>query len=130
MLMPLALLMTTRLPSVLAGVVKTIDYVESTGILGVPTQHIAGRTDNVDFQFWIKEGKSPLPLRVVITYRHSPGQPQFWANFADWNLGPQLSRATFEFAPPPGSKQIPFAVQVLRSAESERRPGANGEVEP
>jgi hypothetical protein len=79
MLMPLALLMTTRLPSVLAGVVKTIDYVESTGILGVPTQHIAG---------------------------------------------------PFEFVPPPGSKQIPFAVQVLRSAESERRPGANGEVEP
>ena len=67
MRMPLALLMTTRLLGVLAGAVKTIDHVESTEILGVPTQHIAARTDNVDFQFWIKKGKSPLPLRVVIT---------------------------------------------------------------
>jgi len=89
--MPLALLITTRLPGVLAGAVKTIDFVESTAILGMPTQHIAGRSDNVDFQVWIMEGKSPLP--------------------------------------PPGSMQTPFAVQVRRSAESERRPVANGEVE-
>jgi hypothetical protein len=53
MRMPLALLMTTRLPGVLAGAVKTIDIVDSTEILGMPTQHIAGRTDNVDFQFWV-----------------------------------------------------------------------------
>ena len=130
MRMPLALLLTTRLPDVMAGSVKTIDYVESTEILGVATQHIAGRTDRVDFQFWIKEGKSPLPLRVVITYKHSPGQPQFWANFADWNTSPQFPDATFEFKPPPGAKQIPFAVQVRRSAEGDQQPGANGEVEP
>jgi hypothetical protein len=69
-------------------------------------------------------------LRVVITYKHSPGQPQFWANFADWNTSPQFPDATFEFKPPPGAKQIPFAVQVRRSAEADQQPGANGEVEP
>ena len=130
MRMPLALLLTTRLPDVLAGSVRTIDYVESTEILGVATQHVAGRTDKVDFQFWIREGKSPLPLRVVITYRHSPGEPQFWANFADWNTSPQFSDATFAFKPPPGAKQIPFAVQVRRSAEADQQPGANGEIQP
>jgi hypothetical protein len=130
MRMPLALLLTTRLPDVLAGSVKTIDYVESTEILGVATQHVAGRTDRVDFQFWIKEGKSPLPLRVVITYKHSPGQPQFWANFADWNTSPQFPDATFEFKPPPDAKQIPFAVQVRRSADADQQPTANGEIEP
>ena len=130
MRMPLALLLTTRLPDVLAGSVKTIDYVETTEILGVATRHVAGRTDKVDFQFWIKEGKSPLPLRVVITYIHSPGEPQFWANFADWNTSPVFSNATFEFKPPHGAKQIPFAVQVRRSAEADQQPTANGEVEP
>jgi hypothetical protein len=130
MRMPLALLLTTRLPDVVAGSVKTIDYVESTEILGVATQHVAGRTDKVDFQFWIREGKSPLPLRIVITYKNSPGEPQFWANFADWNTSPKFSDATFAFKPPPGAKQIPFAVQVRRSAEADRQPGANGEVEP
>jgi hypothetical protein len=130
MRMPLALLLTTRLPDVLAGSVKTIDYVESTEILGLATQHVAGRTDKVDFQFWIREGKSPLPLRVVITYRHSPGEPQFWANFADWNTSPKFSDATFAFKPPPGAEQIPFAVQVRRSAEADQQPRANGEIEP
>jgi hypothetical protein len=130
MRMPLALLLTTRLPDVVAGSVRTIDYVESTEILGVATQHVAGRTDKVDFQFWIREGKSPLPLRVVITYRHSPGEPQFWANFADWNTSPQFSNATFDFKPPPGAKQIPFAVQVRRSAEADQQATANGEIEP
>ncbi|NJD66229.1 MAG: DUF2092 domain-containing protein, partial [Chloroflexi bacterium] len=85
MRMPLALLLTTRLPEALPGRVKTLDLVESTEILGIPAHHIAGRTDNVDFQFWIRDGKQPLPLRVVITYKESPGQPQYWANFADWN---------------------------------------------
>jgi len=130
MRMPRALLMTTRLPSVLADVVKSIDYVESTEILGAPTRHIAGRTENVDFLFWINDGASPLPLRVVVTCRLSPGQPQFWANFADWNVSPQLSQATFELAQLPASKQIPFAVQVSRSTESNQRPGANWEIEP
>jgi hypothetical protein len=130
MRMPLALLLTTRLPDVVAGSVKTIDYVEDTEILGVATHHVAGRTDKVDFQFWIREGKSPLPLRVVITYKHSPGEPQFWANFADWNTSPKFSDVTFEFNPPPGAKQIPFAVQVRKSAEADQQPNANGEIEP
>ena len=130
MRMPLALLLTTRLPDVVARSVTTIDYVESTEILGVATHHVAGRTDNVDFQFWIRDGKSPLPLRVVITYTHSPGEPQFWANFADWNTSPQFPDAAFEFKPPTGAKQIPFAVQVRRSAEADQQPNAKGEIEP
>lgn len=128
--MPLALLLTKSLPTTLPGRVKTIDYVETTEILGVPTHHIAGRTENVDFQFWIKEGEQPLPLRVVITYVQSPGQPQFWANFADWNTSPQVEKATFQFVAPPGARRIPFAVQVRSSAGSSPSPTGSEEVEP
>ena len=130
MRMPLALLFTTRLPGVLLAAVKTIDYVEDTEILCVRTHHVAGRTNSVDFQFWITDGERPLPLRVVITYPHAPGQPQFWANFAEWNTSPKLSGTTFKFTPPPGAKQIPFAVQVQRSAEAGQRPSASGEIQP
>ena len=122
MRMPLALLLTTRLPDALPSRVQSIDFVESTEILGVPTDHIAGRAENVDFQFWIKQGQHPLPLRVVITYRKSPGQPQFWANFADWNTSPKIGKTTFEFSPPPGARQIPFAVQVSRAAGTPQPP--------
>ena len=122
--MPLALLLTTRLPDVLAGSVKTIDYVESTEILGVATQHVAGRTDKVDFQFWIKEGKSPLPLRVVITYTHSPGQPQFWANFADWNTSPQLLERDVRVQAAAGCEADPICragAQIRRSRSAANR---------
>jgi len=130
MRMPLALLLTTRLPGELPGRVRTIDYVESTDIDGVPVGHVAGRTENVDFQFWITEGKHPLPLRVVITYVHAAGQPQYWANFSDWNTSPQLTQATFKFTPPKGARQIAFAVQVPRPAGAQPPAAANGEIKP
>jgi hypothetical protein len=124
--MPLGLLLSTRLPEILPGRVRSIDYVESTEILGVPTHHVAGRAENVDFQFWITEAAQPLPRRVVITYVNSPGQPQFWANLADWNTSPQLPKDTFEFVPPRDARRIPFAVQVARP----QAPAMSGEVQP
>ncbi len=128
--MPLAQVLSTRLPDELPQRVKTIDYVDDTDINGVPTSHIAGRTDSVDFQFWITEGDHPLPLRVVITYLHSPGEPQFWANFHDWNTSPKFAEKTFQFTPPDGAHQIPFAAQVKDSADLRKSPAANGEVKP
>jgi hypothetical protein len=130
MRMPLALLLTTHLPTELAQRVKSVDYVESTDIYGVPAHHIAGRTDSVDFQFWITEGEHALPLRVVLTYWQSPGEPQFWANFSDWHISPKLANGTFEFTPPKGARQIAFAVQVPRPNDPPRSPASDGEVKP
>lgn len=125
MRMPLALLLTTRLPDELPGRLTAIDYVETTDIWGAPADHIAGRTANVDFQFWIAQGERPLPLRIVITYRNEPGQPQFWANLTNWNTAPTFDKATFMFTPPQGSRKIDFAVQAQALA-----PAARGEVMP
>jgi hypothetical protein len=128
--MPLALVFSSRLPDELPRLVKDIGLVETTDIYGAPTDHIAGRTDSVDFQFWIAEGDRPLPLRVVITYREAPGQPQFWANFTDWNSSPKFAPGIFQFTPPAGARQIPFAVQVQESAGARNSPAANGKVQP
>jgi len=127
--MPLGLLLTKNLPEALAGRIKGIDYVERTDLLGVPTHHVAGRGENVDFQFWITEDDHPLPLRVVITYVHAEGQPQFWANFSDWNTQPKLTPATFRFTAPQGAKKIPFAVQlrVSPNGAAPAAPGAQGQ---
>ena len=130
MRMPLALMLTTRFPEVLATRISTIDYVEHTEILGIPTHHIAGRGENVDFQFWIREGERPLPLRVVLSYRDSPGHPQYWANFADWDTSPTLAENAFVFAPPADARQIPFAVQFRRPEATQPPPAANGGSQP
>lgn len=130
MRMPLALLLTTNLPHSLPGRVKAIDYVERTDILGVAAHHIAGRAENVDFQFWIDAGARPLPLRVVITYVNSPGQPQFWANFAEWNTQAKFAAGTFDFTAPREAQKIAFAVQVRRAGEAPQPPAALEEGPP
>ena len=130
MRMPLARLLTTRLPTEWPKRVKTVDYVESADIDGVLTHHVAGRTDTVDFQYWITDGPRPLPLRVVLTYVGEPGQPQFWANFSDWNMSPRLPETTFQFTPPAGARQIAFAAQVSESAGARQPAAPSEEVKP
>src|SRR5258707_1230218 len=68
--------------------VKSVTYVETTGILGAPAHHLVGRTDSVNFQVWIADGDQALPQRIVLTYPEAPGQPEFRAQFSAWNLAP------------------------------------------
>jgi hypothetical protein len=111
MRLPLAPLLMTRFPEELARRVRTVDYVELTEVFGEPAHHVAGRTDSVEFQVWIADGERPYPLRIVLTY-DDPGQPQYWAQFSEWNLKPRLTSGTFAFKPPPDARQIVFAAQV------------------
>ncbi|MFZ2508309.1 MAG: DUF2092 domain-containing protein, partial [Steroidobacteraceae bacterium] len=85
--------------------------VESTAILGPTAHHIAAQTNTVDFQVWIAEGERPLPLRIVLTYKNDPGQPQFRALFLDWNKTPEPAADAFVFTPPKDAHKILFAVQ-------------------
>ena len=58
MRLPLAMLLVRQLPAELDRRTQSLDYVERTNILGVPSHHLAGRTDTVDFQVWVAEGTS------------------------------------------------------------------------
>jgi hypothetical protein len=113
MRLPAAPMLTTRFPQELASAVKSVDYVEYTTILPEPAHHIAGRTNAVDFQVWISdvEGR-PLPQRLVISYVHQPGRPQFRGQFLEWKIEVPTDPAIFSFTPPEGARQIGFAVQV------------------
>ncbi len=96
--MPLALMFLSTLPSELDNLGVSADYVEKTTITDVPCDHLVVRTaGGVDFQVWIAQGREPLPRRIVITYKDEHGQPQFWADFSNWNLAPDVSDALFTF---------------------------------
>ena len=116
MKLPFALLLLTTAPNELDQRTQTLDYVEKTSILGAPAHHLAGRTESIDYQLWIADGDRPLPLRLVLTYRNEKGQPQFRAQFSDWNLAPEAPASLFAFVPPPGAQQISFLAQLPRSA--------------
>ena len=75
--------------------------------------HIAGQTEDVDYQVWIAEDN--LPRRIVITYKKTPGQPQFRADFLDWNLSPESMYTAFNFIPPKGAEKIPTLLSAGKS---------------
>jgi hypothetical protein len=125
--LPLAMLLSTRLPAELDRRVRSVDYVEKTNLLGTPAHHLSVRGDTVDFQVWIADGAQPVPLRVVIDYRDEPGQPQFRALLADWNFAPTITDATFTPSYPQGARKIAFATQLAAAARAEgRTPTAKG----
>jgi hypothetical protein len=124
MRLPLAVLFVSRVATELDRRVKSVEYVETTGILGGGlAHHLVGRTDTVNFQIWIAAGDQPLPQRIVLTYRNAPGQPEFRGQFSAWNLAPELADSLFTFTPPPDTKKIPFAAALPQFGPA--KPGAS-----
>ena len=116
--LPLARMFRTTFPAKIALLVEAIDYVERDMLTDVPTDHLVGRAHDVDVQVWVAEGKEPLPRRIVITYKHAQGQPQFRADFSDWNLSAKAVKGPFIFTPPKDSEQIPILTAVRKKAKS------------
>lgn len=106
--LPLARMFTTRFPADLDKRTTAVSFVEECTLFDVPTDHIAVKTADVDMQLWIATGAEPLPRRVVVTYKSSPGEPQFRADLSDWSVKAKLDAAAFAFVPPPGAEQIMY----------------------
>lgn len=83
-------------------------WVGETTIDGVPTDHLAFRQPNVDWQLWVEKGTRPLPRKILITTRYEVGDPQYQA-VLNWNLKPRITNSTFAFAAPKGATEIPLA---------------------
>lgn len=133
--LPLALMLVTTLPDELQERVRSLAYVERDVLTPTPTDHLAGRTDTVDFEIWITTGGKPVPQRVAITYREFEGAPQYRAEFSDWDMSPDVSPAKLAFHAPKGAEQIPVLVRLPDAANdaggpSTQRPGASTGANP
>lgn len=112
MRLPFAVLLVSNASEELKRRTRQLAYVEQTRLAGETVHHLAGRTDSADYQVWIRDGDSPLPVRLVLTYPDAEGEPQFRADFRDWDLNPTISAEAFVFTPPADARQIPFASQL------------------
>jgi hypothetical protein len=121
MRLPLAAVLLSRLPTEFQDRVRSVDYVEKTSIYGIASHHLAARTDTVDFQVWVADGDKPLLQRVVLTYKTEAGQPQFWAEFSNWNFAPEIDDATFSAQVPNGLQKVAFAAQLPRISPVARK---------
>ncbi|MGC1407693.1 MAG: DUF2092 domain-containing protein [Acetobacteraceae bacterium] len=118
---PLSLLLVTTVTQELEKRIQEIDLVDNETLGGKEVDHLAARTEEVDFQVWVAKGAPAVPLRVVISYKKAPGQPQFAANLSDWNFAPKIDTSAFTFLPPGDARPIPFMVRVTAKPKT---PGA------
>ena len=85
-------------------------YVGVHDVEGTPAHHIAIVGEDADLQLWIQEDGSPLPLKLVVTYKNVPMAPQYQAVLMDWELGAEVSADGFEPSLPAGAQQVEFLV--------------------
>ena len=118
---PLADLIHPRLYAEVADRVTGGVWIGEVTLDGVACDHLAFRTDQVDFQIFVRGGDEPVPMRVVIDYRDEEGAPQFRANLRDWELSPDLPDELFRFVPAAGSQRVPFGELLELLLESSGR---------
>ncbi len=99
------------LTETLSSLVTSGYYVGESKIAGVLCDNLAMRSENEDIQLWVTKGSIPAPRRIVVTYRTIEGQPQFWAQFSEWNFSPEFSDGVFTFSPPEDAERIDFFSQ-------------------
>jgi len=75
-------------------------------IRGVECDHLAFRTDEVDWQIWIAQGDRPYPCRYVITSRKVRGWPQYSIDVRAWKAGADVASDGFSMAIPTGAKKL------------------------
>jgi hypothetical protein len=74
---------------------------------GVECQHLFfSQRGGIDLQLWVENNEAAIPHRLIVTYRLLPGQPEFIAEFANWDAAVHPSEAEFTFLPPAGATRI------------------------
>jgi hypothetical protein len=81
--------------------------VDTVTIDGNPYLHLFfNQPPGIELELWLSKNDQSLPARLIVTYFNLPGQPNFIAQFSDWNFAPQLSSADFTFQPPAGAQRV------------------------
>ena len=74
-------------------------------IRGIECDHLAFRTNEVDWQIWIAQGNRPYPCRYVITSKKIQGFPQYTIDVRSWKTGAEVATA-FSAEVPAGAKKV------------------------
>jgi len=83
-------------------------YVGPGDVGGVTCDHLAFTNSNFDWQIWIQRSGKPLPRKVVINYRSTPGAPEYVAVISDWKFPGTISNVRFTPQIPKKAIRIKF----------------------
>jgi len=98
--------------------------VNTVTIDGAPYDHLFFfQPPGIELELWLAKNEKSLPRRLIVTYRTLPGQPNFIAEFSDWNFNVQTPDADFAFQPPAGATQVELK-PVATAAPAGKRKGS------
>lgn len=106
MTLPLADLFSANPYAIFTARQRSGTYVGRHGVDGHACHHLAFTQAEVDWQIWIDAGETPVPRKLVITYKGEPGHPQHTVILRHIRPVETIPAAEFEFAPPAGYEQI------------------------
>jgi hypothetical protein len=90
--------------------------VGSATIDGVLCRHLVlSQPPGIELELCLEANGQSLPRRLVVTYRSLPGEPNFVAEFSDWNFTTHPSDAGFQFEPPEGAEQVQLGAALKQS---------------
>ncbi len=72
----------------------------------------------IELELWLEKNDQSLPKRLIVTYRNLPGQPNFIAEFSDWNFNIHPSDADFAFQPPSDATQIELKPATAKAPQA------------
>jgi hypothetical protein len=90
---------------------------------GVACHHLAFSQATIEWPVWIDAGEKPLPRKLVISYVHEPGEPQYTAVIRRWTLDASVPEGLFTFEAPEGAQKIDPQAMRRHSGEP-AAPGA------
>ena len=99
------LLLSNSYDALMLDVVDVKDL--GSGVIGgIECDHLAFRTNEVDWQIWIAHGKRPYPYRFVITSKLVSGGPQYTIQTRDWKIGGEVAATDFQFKNPTQATKV------------------------
>ena len=105
--LPGADLLSSDVYATLTDGVTDIKDLGSGVIGGEECDHLAFRSQDLDWQVWIAQGAEPHPCRYVITTRGIEGQPQYTLTVTGFKAGEgAVPAGAFAFSPPAGAVKI------------------------
>jgi hypothetical protein len=94
--------------SFLSGVTQG-EVANTVSINGTPCLHMFfAQPPGIELELWVEDNEQALPLRLIVTYRALPGEPNFVATFSNWNFAIHPATTDFVFQPPPGAIKMAF----------------------
>jgi hypothetical protein len=116
LVMPVADLLLSDPYAILSAGIETGTYVGEATVSGRTCHHLAFRQEHLDWQLWIDAtATQAVPRKLVITYKHEPGDPQFAAMFEHWDLAADFPDGHFTAEPPGDLDRV--SLETLTGAE-------------